>query len=46
VVGYAVAFMLTGWPPVPALANVMDGSTSAGYRMVPGEAFARQAAPR
>lgn len=31
------AFALAGWAPVPALANVVDGSTAAVYRMPPGD---------
>lgn len=31
------AFVLTGWSPVPALANVVDGSTAAVHRIRPGD---------
>jgi hypothetical protein len=31
------AFVLTGWAPLPALANVVDGSTAAVYRVIPGD---------
>lgn len=31
------AFVLCGWAPVPALANVVDGTTAAAYRMPPGD---------
>jgi hypothetical protein len=31
------AFALTGWSPVPALANVVDGPTSAVHRIRPGD---------
>lgn len=31
------AFCLSGWAPLPALANVVDGSTAAVYRMIPGD---------
>ncbi|MGI5292773.1 hypothetical protein ACQEVF_57010 [Nonomuraea polychroma] len=31
------AFMLCGWPPVPALANVVDGTTTAVHRIRPGD---------
>jgi hypothetical protein len=32
-----VAFALTGYAPVPALADVVDGTTAAVYRMPPGD---------
>ncbi|MFC5139701.1 hypothetical protein ACFPK1_15780 [Actinomycetospora rhizophila] len=32
-----VAFVLTGYAPVPALADVVDGTTDAVYRMPPGD---------
>ncbi|MFI0240423.1 hypothetical protein [Streptomyces sp. NPDC016845] len=32
-----VAFVLTGYAPVPALADVVDGTTAAVYRMPPGD---------
>nr|WP_206439421.1 hypothetical protein [Streptomyces scabichelini] len=32
-----VAFILTGYAPVPALADVVDGTTAAVYRMPPGD---------
>ncbi|WP_405957266.1 hypothetical protein [Streptomyces phaeochromogenes] len=32
-----VAFVLTGYAPVPALADVVDGTTTAVYRMPPGD---------
>lgn len=31
------AFALTGWAPVPALANVVDGTSSAVYRLLFGD---------
>ena len=31
------AFALCGWAPVPALANVVDGTTPAVYRLPPGD---------
>lgn len=31
------AFALSGWAPLPALSNVVDGTTAAVYRMVPGD---------
>jgi hypothetical protein len=31
------AFALCGWPPVPALANVVDGPTEAVLRIIPGD---------
>jgi len=31
------AFALAGWAPLPALANVVDGSTAAVYRVIPGD---------
>ncbi len=31
------AFALAGWAPLPALANVVDGPTTAVYRIVPGD---------
>jgi hypothetical protein len=31
------AFALAGWAPLPALANVVDGTTAAVYRMIPGD---------
>jgi hypothetical protein len=31
------AFAFCGWAPLTALANVVDGTTSAVYRMVPGD---------
>ncbi|MFG1622534.1 hypothetical protein [Kribbella sp. NPDC049227] len=31
------AFALAGWSPVPALANVVDGTTSAVHRLRPGD---------
>jgi hypothetical protein len=31
------AFALAGWSPVPALANVVDGSTAAVHRVRPGD---------
>jgi hypothetical protein len=31
------AFALAGWAPVPALANVVDGSSAAVYRSSPGD---------
>jgi hypothetical protein len=31
------AFVLCGWAPVPALANVVDGPTAAVYRIRPGD---------
>jgi len=31
------AFVLAGWAPLPALANVVDGSTAAVFRFIPGE---------
>jgi hypothetical protein len=32
-----VAFVLTGYAPVPALADVVDGTTDAVYRVLPGD---------
>jgi hypothetical protein len=37
VAGDVHAFALAGWAPVPALANVVDGTTAAVYRTVPGD---------
>jgi hypothetical protein len=31
------AFAQAGWAPVPALANVVDGTTAAVYRLIPGD---------
>ena len=31
------AFALAGWAPLPALANVVDGSTEAVFRVIPGD---------
>jgi hypothetical protein len=31
------AFSLAGWAPLPALANVVDGTTAAVYRIIPGD---------
>jgi len=31
------AFALAGWAPLPALANVVDGSTAAVFRVIPGD---------
>ena len=31
------AFALSGWVPLPALANVVDGTTAAVYRVIPGD---------
>lgn len=31
------AFVLCGWVPVPALANVVDGTPASVYRIVPGD---------
>jgi hypothetical protein len=31
------AFALAGWAPLPALANVVDGTTAAVYRVIPGD---------
>ena len=31
------AFVQTGWAPLPALANVVDGTTPAVYRLIPGD---------
>ena len=31
------AFVLCGWTPLPALANVVDGPTAAAYRILPGD---------
>jgi len=31
------AFALSGWAPLPALANVVDGSTANVYRVIPGD---------
>lgn len=33
----AYGFCLSGWAPLPALANVVDGTTSAVYRRIPGD---------
>jgi hypothetical protein len=30
-------FCLSGWAPIPALANVVDGTTAAVYRRIPGD---------
>lgn len=30
-------FCLSGWAPLPALANVVDGTTAAVYRRIPGD---------
>lgn len=37
VAGDVYAFALLGYGPVPALANVVDGTTAAVYRVVPGD---------
>ncbi|TVL91248.1 hypothetical protein [Streptomyces sp. SAJ15] len=37
VVGDVHAFALAGWAPVPALAHVVDGTSTAVYRMPPGD---------
>ena len=31
------AFALAGWAPLPALANVVDGTTAAVFRVIPGD---------
>lgn len=31
------AFCLAGWAPLPALANVVDGTTASVYRVIPGD---------
>src|SRR5262245_9778532 len=37
VVADVYAFALSGWAPLPALANVVDGTTAAVFRIIPGD---------